>query len=29
VQPGSHGGGFFDDEEEMFAAIEREIRLSA
>ena len=25
MEPGSHGGGFFDDEEEMFAAIEREI----
>jgi hypothetical protein len=25
VKPGSHGGGFFDDEGEMFAAIEREI----
>ena len=25
MQPGSHGGGFFDDEEELIAAIERAI----
>jgi hypothetical protein len=25
VQPGSHGGGFFNDQEELIAAIEREI----
>jgi hypothetical protein len=25
VEPGSHGGGFFNDDEEMIAAIEREI----
>ena len=25
MQPGSHGGGFFDNEEELIAAVEREI----
>ncbi len=25
MQPGSHGGGFFDDEEELIAAIKRDI----
>jgi hypothetical protein len=29
VQPGSHGGGFFDNEEELFAAIERDIGAEA
>ena len=25
MQPGSHGGGFFDDEQQLIAAVEREI----
>jgi hypothetical protein len=29
VEPGSHGGGFFDDEEQPIAAIERDIRPGA